>query len=234
MKTLKIASLALLLIAGVTGRTLAQSEETRSVSNYHGVNTGGSFNVHVKIDGTESLRMKGDADDLRKIETVVEDGILQIRFPKDWERHHHENIGRVDVYVTAKSLSSVGLGGSGSIDVDGTLKGENVKVSVGGSGTVTTAVESNDLTASIAGSGNIDMKGKANDSHISIAGSGNLKAADLKVNAAEISIAGSGDVRMAIEKTLSARIAGSGNVTYTGNASASNISSAGSGRVTKL
>jgi hypothetical protein len=233
MKTLKIASLALFLIAGVTGRTLAQSEETRSVSDFHGVSTGGSFNVHVKIDGTESLRLKGDADDLRKIETVVEHGVLEIRFPKG-EESRHEHIGRVDVYVTAKSLSSVGLGGSGSIDVDGVLKGEKVKVSMGGSGSVSTAVESNDLTVSIAGSGNIDVKGKANDSHISIAGSGNLKAAGLKVNDADISIAGSGDVRLDIERSLSARIAGSGNVTYTGNATASNVSSAGSGRVTKL
>ncbi|HEY4336356.1 MAG TPA: head GIN domain-containing protein [Puia sp.] len=233
MKTLKIASLALFLIAGAAGKTLAQSEETRSVSNFNGVSTGGSFNVHVKIDGTESLRLKGDAEDLRKIETVVEHGILHIRFPKD-EEQRYEHIGRVDVYVTAKSLSSVGLGGSGSIDVDGVVKGEKVKVSMGGSGTVTTAVESDDLTVSIAGSGNIDIKGKANDSHISIAGSGNLKAADLKVNDAEISIAGSGDVRLEIEKSISAHIAGSGNVTYTGSATASTVSSAGSGRVRKL
>jgi hypothetical protein len=233
MKTLKIASLALFLIAAVTGKSFAQSEETRSVSNYHGVSTGGSFNVHVKIDGTESLRLKGDADDLRKIETIVENGVLKIRFPKDQEERHYHT-GRIDVYVTAKSLSSVGLGGSGSIDVDGVLKGEKVKVSVGGSGTVTTAVDGNDLTLDIAGSGDMNIKGKGNDSHISVAGSGNLKAADLKVNAADISIAGSGDVRIDIEKTLSAIIAGSGNVTYTGNATTSKVSSAGSGRVTKL
>ena len=233
MKTLKMAFLALFLIAGAAARTFAQSEETRSVSDFNGVNTGGSFYVHVKIDGTESLRLKGDADDLRKIETVVEHGTLQIRFPKgqEWK---HEHIGRVDIYVTAKSLSSIGLGGSGAIDVEGTLKGENVKVSVAGSGNATTAVEGNDLHVSIAGSGNINLKGKANATIVSISGSGNFRAADFRTDAADISIAGSGDVRMDIEKSVSARIAGSGNVTYTGNATAVNISSAGSGRLTKL
>lgn len=233
MKTLKMAALALFLIAGAIGKTFAQSEETRSVSGYSGVSTGGSFNVHVKIDGTESLKLKGDAEDLRKIETVVENGQLKIRFYKEWERKH-EHIGRVDVYVSAKSLSSVGLGGSGSIDVDGTVKGEKVKVSVGGSGNITTAVEADDLTVSIAGSGNIDLKGKAENSNISIAGSGNLKAPDLKVNGADISIAGSGDIRMEINKSISAHIAGSGSVNYTGNATAVNITSAGSGRVNKM
>jgi hypothetical protein len=233
MKTLKMAVLGLFLIVGTAGRTFAQSEETRSVSGYNGVNTGGSFNVHIKIDGTESLRLKGDPEDLRKIETVVEHGSLQIRFPKNQE-WKHEHIGRVDVYVTAKSLSSVGLGGSGSMDVEGVLKGEQVKVSVAGSGSVTTAVESGDLDASIAGSGDIKLNGKANNTHISISGSGNLKAGDLKTDAADISIAGSGDVRMEINKSISARIAGSGSVNYTGNATAVLITSAGSGRVTKL
>lgn len=233
MKTIKFAFLALFAIAGFVGKTFAQSEETRSVSGYHGIASGGSFTVYVKIDGTETLRLKGDAEDLRKIETVVEDGVLQIRFPKE-NQWKHDRIGHIDVYVTAKSLSSIGLGGSGSIDVDGVVKGEKVKVSMGGSGNINTAVEGGTLNVSIAGSGNITLKGKAGDSQISIAGSGNLKASDLKVEAADISIAGSGDVHMAIEKSISAHIAGSGNVVYTGNANISTISSAGSGRVTRM
>jgi len=56
----------------------------------------------------------------------------------------------------------------------------------------------------------------------------------LKADVADIGIAGSGDVRMDIEKTISAHIAGSGNVVYTGNANISTISSAGSGRVTRM
>jgi hypothetical protein len=186
----------------------------------------------VKIDGTESLRLKGDADDLRKIETVVENGILQVRLFKQYR--NDGRVGRVDVWVTAKALSSVNLGGSGSIDVDGVVKGEKVKVGMGGSGTVTTAVDAGDLDVSIAGSGNINLKGKANETNISIAGSGNLKADYFKANSADISIAGSGDVHMGIEKSLTAHIAGSGNVIYSGNATVSNVTAAGSGRVTRL
>ncbi|HEY1214679.1 MAG TPA: head GIN domain-containing protein [Bryobacteraceae bacterium] len=228
-----MALLALFVIAGTVGKTFAQSEETRSVSGYHGIASGGSFIVTVKIDGTESLRLKGDPEDLQKIETVVENGVLKIRYKKEYERRH-EHIGRVDVYVTAKALSSVSLGGSGSINVDGVVKGDKMKVSTAGSGTITTAVEGGDLDVSIAGSGDIMLKGKAGDAQISIAGSGSLKGADLKTDGAEISIAGSGDVRMDIAKSLSAHIAGSGSVTYTGSATVSSITSAGSGRVTRM
>ncbi|HLZ88715.1 MAG TPA: head GIN domain-containing protein [Puia sp.] len=233
MKTLKIAFLAFFAIAAVTGRTFAQSEETRSVSGFNGLATGSSFAVHVKIDGTESLRLKGSPEDLRRIETVVEHGVLKIRLPRshDWD---DERIGHVDVYVSAKSLSLLEIGGSGSIDVEGVVKGDKVSVSVGGSGGISTAVESSDLHVSIAGSGNVKMSGKSGDAKISVAGSGSLKAADLKVDEAEIGIAGSGDVRLEVEKTISAHIAGSGSVLYTGNATISNVSSAGSGRVSRV
>jgi hypothetical protein len=231
MKTLQFAFMALITVAGMAGRAVAQSEETRPVSGFNGISSGGSFTVNVKINGTESLRLKGDAADLRKIETVVENGVLRIRIPHEYQ---HEPIGHVDVFVTARSLSSVTLGGSGSIDVDGVVKGSTVKVSMGGSGTIRTAVESGDLNVSVAGSGNIDLTGKADDAHISVAGSGNCKGANLKVNTADISIAGSGDVRLDVEKTLSARIAGSGSILYSGNATVANVSSAGSGRVSKV
>ena len=233
MKTLKIAFLLLFAVAGISARVFAQSEETRSVSGFNGIASSGSFTIHVKIDGTESLKMRGNAEDLRDIETVVENGVLQVRFPKhyDWGKHH---VGHIDVLITAKALSSVSLGGSGSIDVEGVVKGNKVAVSVGGSGDITTAVESDRLDISIAGSGNIRLTGKANASKISIAGSGNLKAPDIRVNDADIEIAGSGDVQMGIEKTISAHIAGSGSVRFSGNASVTNVSSAGSGRVTRI
>jgi hypothetical protein len=232
MKTLKTAILALFAITGLAGQAFAQSEESRSVSGYHGLNSGGSFDVHIKIDGTESLRLKGDADDLRRIETTVENGVLRIK-PKD-ENSKYNRFGHIDIYVTAKTLSSLGMGGSGSIEVDGVIKGDKVKLNMGGSGNITTAVEGGDLHASVAGSGNITLKGRAKAADISIAGSGHLRGESLKVDDAEISIAGSGDVHMEIEKSISAHIAGSGNVVYSGNATQSTVSTAGSGRVTKV
>jgi hypothetical protein len=233
MKTLKIAFLALITITVLAGKTLAQSEVTRQVSGFHGISSGGSFAVHVKIDGTESLKIHGDPDIIKEIETEVENGILKIDFPHGWSWHNHTN-GRIDIYVTAKSLSSLALGGSGSIDVEGTVKGEKARVSLGGSGSISSDVESASLHISVAGSGSIRLRGTATRTDISVAGSGNLNAEQLKADDAEIGIAGSGNVHLDVEKTLSAHIAGSGSVHYSGNATVTNVSSAGSGRVTKV
>ena len=222
--------LTLIAVAGLTRSAMAQSEETRNVSGFNGIASGASFSVHVKIDGTESLRIKADPDALKVIETVVEHGILEIRTPRDhnWSDH---NLGHVDIYITAKSLSSLSLGGSGSIEVTGVLKGENAHISLGGSGAISTAVESGSLRVSVAGSGKVNLNGKATKADISISGSGDLRASDLKLDDADIRIAGSGNCHLDVEKSISASIAGSGNVMYTGNATIANLSSAGSGRI---
>lgn len=232
MKTIQFAFLALIAIAGFTTNATAQSEETRQVSGFNGIASGASFAVHVKIDGTESLRIKAEPQALKMIETVVEHGILEIRIPRDYD-WSTRNLGHVDIYISAKSLSSLSLGGSGSITVEGVVKGENVRVSIGGSGAISSAVESTSLRVSIAGSGTVTLHGSATRADISISGSGDLKAGELKVDTAEIGIAGSGNCRLEVEKTISAHIAGSGNVLYTGNATVTHVSSAGSGRVTR-
>jgi len=222
---------AILLIAAVL-KVSAQSEQTRQVSGFNSIASGGPFDVHVKINGTESLKLKASPDIINEIETVVEGGKLKIRF-----KHHHEwnneNTGRIDVYVTAKSLSGVDNAGSGSIKIDGTVNGENVRLNLSGSGDITSSVKSGDLHISISGSGSIHLNGNANDANISIAGSGELMGKELVTGSASVSIAGSGSAYFAANKTVSASIVGSGNVIYSGNATTGDVRTIGSGRVSK-
>ena len=68
--------LPLISIAGVktafTNSNHAVHTETRNVSGFHGISSGGSFNVYITLGNQESLRLEGDADVLKEIETVVE------------------------------------------------------------------------------------------------------------------------------------------------------------------
>lgn len=233
MKRIVYSICAAVLFMAATQTVSAQSEETRQVSGFTSIGSAGPFHVHVKIDGTESLRIKADKAIISEIETVVEDGKLQIRFKhrEHWDRDLGKN--PIEVYVSAKSLSGLSNAGSGNVDVDGTLNSENVKVSLSGSGNITTGVKSDDLHLSISGSGSIHLRGSASQAKISIAGSGQLMAKDFKTGDASVSIAGSGNAYFAAEKTISAHIAGSGNVIYSGSASVSNSHTIGSGRVSK-
>ena len=232
MKRIAYGIFAAVLVFAATLKTSAQSEETRQVSGFNGIASSGPFDVHVNINGTESLKISANPDIIKEIETVVEDGKLKIKF-----KHHHEwsddHTGRIDVYVTAKSLSSLVNAGSGAIKVEGRLSGNDVDVVLSGSGDIESSVKSERLHATISGSGSIRLSGNAEEAKLTITGSGEIKAKELKTGSTSVMIAGSGSAYFDADKTVSASIVGSGNVVYSGSATVTNSRSIGSGSVSK-
>jgi Putative auto-transporter adhesin, head GIN domain len=232
MKKIVYSIFAVVLVIVATQKVSAQADQNRQVSGFNSISSSGPFDVHVKINGTESLKISANSDIINEIETVVEDHKLEIRF-KHHREWNHEHSDRIDVYVTAKSLSSLANAGSGAIKVDGTVSGENVNVTLSGSGNITSSVKSGNLHATITGSGSIQLNGSAGDAKVMISGSGEMNGKEFKTGSASVVITGSGSAYFDAEKTISAHIVGSGNVIYTGNATVNNSMTVGSGRVSK-
>jgi hypothetical protein len=232
MKKIAYSIFALLLIGGTTFKASAQSEQSRSISGFNSIASSGPFDVHVNINGTESLKISANADIINEIETVVEDGKLEIKF-KHHTEWNHNNEGKIDIYVTAKSLSALTNAGSGSIKVEGVVSGDNVNITLSGSGSISSAIKSGDLHATISGSGTIHLNGHSSESKVTISGSGELNGKELKTGSASVVITGSGNAYFSAEKTISAHIVGSGSVVYTGTATVTDSKTIGSGSVSK-
>jgi hypothetical protein len=230
MKKLIFSLMASVLTVSAVFNVSAQTV-ARNVSGYNGIASGGPFNVFVKIDGTEGVKLDVDANIVDDIKTEVENGILKVEFKDHWK--NHRNIQRANIYISAKTLSSLANSGSGNTTVDGVLTGGNAKIALSGSGNIKTAVKSSTLDLRISGSGSIDVKGSTGLADCHISGSGQINGKSLNTETVEASIAGSGDVSIVASKTVSARIAGSGSVVYSGSATIGETRYAGSGRVSK-
>jgi hypothetical protein len=231
MKKISLTLLAIILAITATLKASAQTEQTRQVSGFNGIASSGSFSVHVKIDGTESLKISANENIINDIETVVKDGVLRIGFKNNFSWHN--NTGKVEVYVTAKSLATLSNSGSGSIKVDGNLTGNNVDVHISGSGSVASGVKAEGFHAHISGSGSVDLTGSASDATLEISGSGQMNAKEFKTGTLKVHLSGSGNAYVNADKSISAHISGSGSLLYKGTASMTDISTSGSGRVKK-
>lgn len=211
-----------------------QQTETREVTNFSGISSGGHFNVFVKMGTTESLKIEADKEALERIETIVDNNILKIRIKnrlngsnRDW------NMGKVSIYITAKSLNMLAVSGSGSIKVDGNLNQASFNTTVSGSGSINFNADVKDLKGVISGSGSISAAGTATHTSITISGSGRFNGKNLKSKTADIRVSGSGGIAIHAEDQLNASLSGSGNIRYSGNARV-NISKSGSGSVSKV
>jgi hypothetical protein len=212
----------------------AQSVESRQVSGFNSMVSGEALNVHVKIDGTESLKISTRSDVIKFISTVVEDGTLKIKFKDNLKAGEGDSDGPIDVYVTAKSLSSVIKEGSGSVDVDGAVTGNDVNIVLNGSGNIKSSVKSENLKLTISGAGAIRLSGTADKAEVTIAGPGQMNGRDLKTRHASVMITGAGSAYLSADKTVSAHIIGAGSVVYSGNARVTDSKTIGSGGISKV
>jgi hypothetical protein len=231
MKKLTIFFSVILMCVAAASSAIAQTI-TRDVSGYTGIECNGPFNVQIKIDGTESLKLDVDADALNDVITEVEGGVLKVSLKNGWR--NHRNVKRANVYITAKQLRYLGNGGSGSTVLDGTVTGENAKLAVSGSGNLKAAVKAQYLELSVSGSGSMNLSGTAANTTSRVSGSGVVDARPLTTQTLAAKISGSGGVTITAQQSVSASISGSGSLAYAGDAQLADTHYSGSGRVNKI
>lgn len=218
-----------------TGSSISQNREERAVNDFTGISTGGNFNVYVTLGTQESLRLEGNEELIKEIETKVEKGTLKIQYKTkkhywDWNSSDKK---RVNIYITAKTLTNLTVSGSGDMKVEGTVKTPDLRTTVSGSGSLVLSAEAVKLFATVSGSGNMNISGNAQYAELTTSGSGNLSASNLKTKNAVVTVSGSGNTGLFVENTLKATLSGSGNIKYSGEPNVTKTIS-GSGRIGKF
>jgi hypothetical protein len=195
---------------------------------FAGVTLAGPDNI-IFTKGDFSIRAEGDAGALEQLRYKISGD--EIKIGREQSRFTVGDSDRATIYLSAPSLKSAKLAGSGNLDVDA-MTTESVKLSIAGSGDIRVAkIDTSALDSRIAGSGNLTLAGKADTVDISIAGSGDVSGRDLKADSASISIAGSGDVELSSDGSVNAKVMGSGDVRILGDAKCKSRAM-GSGEIT--
>jgi len=205
------------------------ARETRQPGRFHGVSLSVSGSVDVRTGGDEAVTIEADDNMLPLIETVVENGVLQIRARKNAQLDPR----RLKVTVQAPAIDSLGVAGSGTVRAD-RLRGDKVALELAGSGSIdAAAIEAKSVSIEVAGSGNVRAAGAADSVDVSLAGSGKADAGRLTGREVAANVSGSGVATVTARQSLAAAITGSGNIAYYGDPQLSRAIT-GSGAVRRL
>lgn len=234
---LLLAAAALLPLTARAERIVGSGQVTtqvRELPPFQGVSLSGSMDLVVRQGNTQLVEVKVDDNLQAYLETEVRGSGADARLQVRWKRGTSISTrSSTVVHVTVPRLTSLAASGSGDMTVE-PFETPALNISISGSSdTRLQRLTTADLQITIAGSGDVLGAGSATRLKIDIAGSGDVRLGEMKSEDVAISIAGSGDASVHADKALQVRIAGSGDVTYTGNAA--NVSSrvAGSGSVNK-
>lgn len=210
----------------------AQKKETRKVGSFDYVSLGVSADLIITQGSSNSLVLEGDADDLEEIETYVKDGKLKIRNESNsWFGNDRDD---VKIYVTLVNFKGASVSGSGNITNSNNLKGDDINLSVSGSGEIQLYVACKSIDAHISGSGEIELQGSSDAIDLHISGSGDLDSIEMEANRLEAHISGSGSAKVHVKDEIDAHISGSGKIRYKGNPSKIREKVSGSGSVKSL
>ena len=192
----------------------AKVKQTLSVDDFQSVGLALNGTIYVKQGNSHQVEIEAQKNIIENLNLEVKDGSWSIGLGKNKNARNYQ---KITVWITMPTVKGLSIAGSGEIIGKSDFNNlDDLKLSIGGSGTINFSGKANSLKASIAGSGSIDSK--------------NLQATNAKV-----SIAGSGKAYLDVgnEGNLTVSIAGSGNVYYKGRAKIK-TSIAGSGKVESM
>ena len=210
VKSALVLALACLVGACFNGNSLKGSghikTESRSVSDFTGVEVSGSAKLVVEQAEREDLTITADDNLLQYLTSDVDGTTLKLGTK-----------GFTSIQPTAPVTYTLwvrrlnALGASGSVIVD--AKG----------------IRTDSLTIAVSGTGDISISGEADAQKIAISGTADYKAESFKTKDTSISISGSGKAVIAVSNRLDVEVSGAGDVRYIGDPTVTkNISGSGS------
>lgn len=200
----------------------------RSTGSYDGLKAAGSMDFKL-VQGQEGeISIQGDANLMDYIVTEIKGNKLIVKVEDGYNLKPTQTIV---VTVPYESISSVSLSGSGDIENSGIIESDDFDVSLAGSGDINLNVSAKNIKSAIAGSGDIELRGSTKNLRTKIAGSGDFEGSNLESINVDAKITGSGSADVVCNGNLIARIAGSGDVNYSGKPTNKDTKITGSGSV---
>jgi hypothetical protein len=203
---------------GGDARTVAGSgkevDVARKVGAFSALRLDSSVDVHARQGATPSVSVHADDNIEPMIETTVEGDALVVRMRKGAGFSTRHDVV-VDVVFT--SLSAARQHGSGNLHID-KLSGPKFESTISGSGDLQIDnAQVGSFALSIAGSGDVAISGTADEARFGVAGSGDINAGNFVAKRVSVSISGSGDAHVNATEAIDAKVAGSGDITYSGH-----------------
>jgi hypothetical protein len=231
--TLVLLSAASLAFAQTTNKTLELSE-------FQSIYVNSNYTVYLKQTNKQEVKVEALTEIYSLTEIKVENGILLINTERKPENPNKSIWAKIDdiklnptmkVYVSVKNVNELQVNGGGKIISENSIASDNLTLGVSGSGSIDLDIKGKTIKTEISGSGNMILKGYASYNEIVMSGSGNLNAFNLELETARIKVSGSGVAELNVTNSIDASVLGSGSVKHKGNTKTVTKKAYGSGVV---
>ena len=236
MKTIKLLPLVLLAVAIFQTAILQASpandgRQTRQLTGFHGVSVSSGIDLFLTQKNVEEVVVEANSDDMDKIITKVEGGILKIYIKENsWFGIGWNNRPR-KVYVSFIMLDKLHASAGSDVNSTSVLKLNNLDCDVSSGSDVKLDVEANELHVGSSSGSDITLKGKATTLHADASSGSDINAGDLESKNCKASVSSGADIHVNVTDELDAHASSGGDISYSGNPKSKNINKSSGGGV---
>ncbi len=198
-----------------------------NVGNFHGVAISGAIEVQLS-QGENAVAVGAARPDAVKAE--VKNGILALSVQGG---HILRNRGRMRVYISARSLDKIEGSGASEINVNGSMKVNELAIHMSGASDFKGEIEAEALDVRLNGASDMKIKGSANDLKVEASGASTFKGYDFVAANSSINASGASTVKLTSGKLLNAEASGASSISYKGPGQPGKIKSSGASSITR-
>ena len=166
-----------------------------------------------------------------KIKTIVENGVLKISYDeKGLSWNSKKNL---KAYVSFKKLTALAASGGSDINVEGSIKGDELTIHISGGCDFKGKVEVKKLDVDQSGGSDVNISGVATQVLIDASGGSDFNGYGLITDVCNAEASGGSDIEITANKEISARASGASDISYKGSASLKESKSSGASSVSK-
>ena len=190
------------------------------------------INVILTNNLHEEIRFSIDSNLAEYIEVLNNNGVLVVRTAEGISISPSDRT--LDIYINSSSLASMQKSGAGRLTTDGVFTIENLSMNLSGAFTADMDVIIADtFQIQQLGAGSMEARGRATNLDLLISGASSTNLSGLIAQNAEVTISGAASATVYVEESLDASVSGVGSITYFGNPSTVQASTAGVGSITR-
>lgn len=234
MKKIGFLLLMILPVALMAQKQIINDEnaQPRNIGSFHAIRVSNAIDLYLSQSDEEALAVSAIKPEFRdRIKTVVEDGVLKISYDDDskWWKGNK----KLKVYVSFKNIDKLTATGASDVVVNGTMKANELALSMGGASDFKGTVEANVLDVNLSGASDAVVQGKVTLLKVDANGASDFKGYDLMADNCNVEASGASDIKVTVNKELNARASGASGVHYKGDGVIRDLRTSGASNVSK-
>lgn len=231
MKTIKLFTVLLFIAACIQSSGATAGRQTRQITGFHGVSVSSGIDLYLTQKTVEEVAVEAESEDLNKIITEVEGGILKIYIKeKSWFNLSWNSNPR-KVYVSFKTLDKLEASAGSDVVSEGRLKLDKLNLDASSGSDVKLELEVTDLSVGSSSGSDISLKGTATDMEANASSGSDIDASELQAKNCNASVSSGSDIKVNVTEKLDANASSGGDITYSGNPKTKDINESSGGDV---